>query len=109
MRILMDFEMNNDAETFNGIRVLDIEEYEATRLTPIWESGSDSNDIPDDLCIELYHIGNPTQEFATTGYYNLDGTKEVFEKALNNYNKVVNQLLTKGYAKISDFENVSWL
>ena len=108
MRILMDFEMNKDVETFNGIRVLDIEEFEATRLTPIWD-GSDSNDIPDDLYIDLYPISNPTQKFAIKGYYNLDGTKEVFEKALNNYNKVVNQLLTKGYAKISDFENVSWL
>lgn len=109
MRILLDFEMNKKAETYNGIRITDVEEIVFVNLTPCWQPNHKADALPDELCIELYTASNPTQEYAIQGWYRLDDTEATFNKALENYNKVTNQLLTKGYAKISDFKNVDWL
>lgn len=108
MRILLDFEMNKEAETYNGIRVTDIAEYKESELVPVWKPGSDAKCLPDYLFINLYGY-DEEPDMATKGEYILDGTEETFNKALENYNKVANQLLINGYAKISDFKNVEWL
>lgn len=107
MRILMDFEMNKEAETYNGIRVANIEECKEIELIPSWNPGRDAGTLPDYLSIFLYGYDD-TFDTATRGEYILDGTKETVNKALENYNKVINKLLVNGYAKISDFENVEW-
>ena len=107
MRILLDFEMNKDVETYNGIRIADIEEIQEVYLTPTWDKGSNTDDIPDDLTINLICFRKPYDE-SICGGYNLDGTPETFDRALENYNKVVNQLMFTGYCKITDFENVTW-
>ena len=109
MRILLDFEMNRESETYNGIRIADIEEIVFVNLTPVWHPNSNIDNLPDELCVELYTASNPSQEFAIQGWYFLDGSDVIFNAALENYNKVVNQLLLTGYAKISDFKNINWL
>lgn len=106
MRILLDFAMNEDMETYNNIRLCDVDEIEQVNIVPMWEPNS-SNKLPDKLYIELYHSGD-SQDDCIMGWYVLDGTEETTRKAIANYNKVVEQLLTKGYAKISDFENTEW-
>ena len=107
MRVFLDFEMNRDAETINGNRFVDIEEIQEVALIPGWRAGSNTDDIPTDLSITLVRFGKLWGE-SIYGTYNLDGTKETFDRAIENYNKVINKLLVAGYCKISDFENVTW-
>jgi len=59
------------------------------------------------LFIELYRQGD-TQETCISGEYKLDGKKTTYNKAMENWKKVSDQLLEKGYCKDSDFENVEW-
>lgn len=98
---------NEEQETFNGIRVCDIEEVDSVRLQPVWSTKDNTDGYPDVLYIYLYHHGD-TDEDAIVGQYILDGTLETFTNALSNYKKVSESLLTKGYCKISDFKNVDW-
>lgn len=39
------------------------------------------------------------------GEYNLDGTTETYHAAVKNFEKICENLLTKGYCRISDFKN----
>ena len=59
------------------------------------------------LFIELYRQGD-TQETCISGEYRLDGKKTTYNKAMENWKKVSDQLFEKGYCKDSDFENVEW-
>lgn len=107
MRVLLDFYYNEEQETFNGIRICDIEEIESVRLQPVWSPEHSTDELPDYLYIYFYHHGD-TEEDAIAGNYILDDSVESFNNAIANYNAVVEKLLTKGYCKISDFKSVDW-
>ena len=61
------------------------------------------SDIPDKLEVVI-----STYDDEIRGKYPVDGTKEALDKALSDYNKALDILLTKGYAKLNDFGNVEW-
>lgn len=108
MRVLMDFDMNKEIETKNGIRTCDIEEVQRIVLTPCWNGDSKKRkNNPDDLQIALELFGQPW-DFSIFGWYNLDGKVKTVKTAMENYNKVINKVMETGYCKISDFENVTW-
>ena len=96
MRILMDFDVKD--------KYTDVIEIEQTSLI---EAGKFEKGKPNDLFIDLFRIGQGADS-AISGQYILDGTMEAYNKAIETYNKAVNKLLVKGYAKISDFGNVDW-
>lgn len=42
------------------------------------------------------------------GHYKLDGTIETYKKAQQNYTKICENLLVKGYCRADDFKNFEW-
>lgn len=91
MRILWD------GNNLDGNR---IEEIESIDLNPCWFKEDAGNKIPSYLEIVF------NDEYA--GTFEIDNDKTVYEKTMENYKNIVNQLLTKGYAKSSDFKDAIW-
>ena len=97
MRLLFDF---ND--------IPQIEEFTEFDAVPTWmqnSTGKESN--ADGLFLSATRAGqDPSGDYI--GEWKLDGTPETYQAALQNYMEIVNQLLTAGYIKASDFKNFEW-
>ena len=74
---------------------------------PVYTPGRKIGDKPIDIFVYIYDINNDVED-GLEGQYNLDGTEETYRKAVENYNKISEQLLKLGYARMSDFENFTW-
>ena len=62
-------------------------------------------ELPTDLYVNLYSEDGEEVAYLT---YNLDGTYKTFSDAIDNYNKVFQKLLDKGYIDLEeDFENAT--
>lgn len=92
-----------------------IDTIEAIDACPCWANGNDVNENnPTSFIVRMLKPGwsNASQEescwFEILGEYSLDGTEETYQKAVENYNRICDQLLEKGYCKASDFENFKW-
>lgn len=73
--------------------------------TPVYEEG----DKPVGFYVEVFEpctkigIERGLSEIDTIGEYEIDGTAESLEKAQKSFDKVLEQLLVKGYARLEDF------
>ena len=89
-----------------------VEEYTSIDYTVCYPSESDK--YHGRFIVELhqpeYFLVDDEEKdfFEAYGWYQLDGTKETFDKAMENYNKVTTKLLKDGYCLSTDFENFEW-
>ena len=97
---------------FNGDMVEEIMEIDAT---PCWSpSKGSSEDNPEMYNVSFlkyitqYGIDHGVEEFDYVGEYNLDGTKETYEKAKANFRMICEKLLVNGWCRDTDFENFTW-
>ena len=100
MRFLLD-------QSGNDLGLHDVITINEMYTVPTWAEGSKVGDIPNGIFVYISN-NNEDVEDELEGKYNLDGTEETYRKAVENYNKISEQLLTLGYARMSDFENFTW-
>lgn len=100
----MRFLLDHDENILGLYDVITISEMYAV---PTWASESNAGDIPNGIFV---YFSNNNSDVADEleGEYNLDGTEETYQAAIANYNKICEQLLVSGYARMSDFENFIW-
>ena len=78
-----------------------IKEFSEISISPGWNANLDSSkDTPSDLVLNINN--------EWVGAYQLDGTKETYDKAIDNYTEILRKLLEKGYCAESDFINFEW-
>lgn len=69
---------------------------------PCWDPAQNcTRDIPELYSISVVEDG----EGNYLGTYNLDGTTKTYHAAVQNFEEVCEKLLTKGYCRLSDFNN----
>lgn len=93
----------------------DVEEITEINASPVWKDPANVDEKnPDCFIVTMYKAGWHTapqkkkEFFEIWGEYNLDGTADTYKKAVENYNRICNQLLEKGFVRSSDFENFDW-
>lgn len=74
--------------------------------TPAWKEGKSTQDNPSIYSVGILYAGDDEYQYA--GNYKLDGTKETYEKAKENFEIVCEKLLTQGWCRDTDFENFEW-
>lgn len=99
MRLLLD---QNESD----LGLHDIITFSEICNIPVWETEDSVNGIPHGITVHIFHNNKDFDDLE--GQYNLDGTEETYKKAVKNYNKIIDQLLVYGYARMSDFENFTW-
>lgn len=73
---------------------------------PAWDGTHEiSEDNPDMYSIAAVEGG----EGIFLGNYKLDGSIETYRAAVKNFEEICENLLTKGYCRISDFKNFEQL
>lgn len=87
MRILMDMWEGEATE---------IEEIGRKDLIKCWEKEDRGNKYPTYLELQF--------DYEYEGCYQIDCNEKEYKKAKENYNEVINSLLTKGFAKASWFK-----
>ena len=87
--------------------MLSIEEFTFINAVPAWnpENGT-TQDNPDIYSVFIHRTGCEHGEYI--GTYNINGSAEAYQAALENYKMIINKLLTKGYCKASDFKHFEW-
>lgn len=91
-----------------GVKFPEIVTIKSLSIMPSYKSPYDN--MPDELhvaLIEEYDHMSKSYNFLE-GDYNLDGSEETYLAAEDNYDKICEQLLTEGFARMSDFENFTW-
>lgn len=84
----------------------DVEEFVGISGTPCYKSVD--SDIPCDYFVSLRAFTAEKLEFEYIGKYKLDGTRETYEAAMENFEKICEHALTKGYIRESEFKNFEW-
>ena len=103
MRFLLD--ENGSAQGMHDIITI-----EGISVIPCWKTDSEKDSIPDVLEVHIEEVYDHVLKTypVLTGHYDLDDTLESYKAAIANYNKICEQLLVSGYARMSDFENFIW-
>lgn len=69
---------------------------------PCWNSDRGSTEENPEL-YSIHVLQNDLGHYF--GGYNLDGTIETYHAAVKNFEEICENLLTKGYCRLSDFKN----
>lgn len=86
-----------------------VEEFVSIDATPGWKEGKDVDKYgPDMYSVGMAIITVRGIEFEYVGEYKLDGKKETYDAAVQNFEKICEQLLTKGWVKSNQFKNFEW-
>ena len=86
--------------------ILAVEEVVSLDATPGWLSEGEE-DNPDDFFVEVRYGYGDNDSFYL-GSYDLDGTKETYQKALKNFNNICIKTAESGFFRLSDFENFNF-
>lgn len=79
-----------------------IDEITHISAVPCWsESQGTTKECPEMYSIFVVEDGDSNY----LGEYILDGTTETYHAAVKNFEEICENLLTKGYCRISDFKN----
>lgn len=94
-----------------------VEEIIEIIATPCWnpENGTRTSEDNPEMYVVYFQrfitqLGKESglEECDCVGKYNLDGTKETYEKAKKNFEDVCEKLLIQGWCRDTDFENFEW-
>lgn len=85
-----------------------VKEIIAIDATPSWKEGESTADNPGMYSISFFEPYRNENKYDYVGTYNLDGTKETYEKAKANFEMICEKLLTQGWCRDTDFENFEW-
>lgn len=86
-----------------------VEEFVSINAVPCWAYGKDVEKYGPDMYSVSMGITTPNEiKYDYVGEYALDGKKETYDAAVNNFEKICEQLLINGWVKAEEFENFVW-
>lgn len=87
--------------------IFSVEEIISINAVPAWEPDGDE-DNPSMFVVEAFQYSVDGNETMPLGQYLLDGTKETYQKAVENFNNICVKAATCGWFETGDFKNFKW-